>query len=743
MRLPSENPYDFSHAVKDPELFAGRVNELRDIEYYLQQAKTSTQPVGLAVVGKRTSGKTSLLNMIEVRAHELDTFPVRVDLDETDVNTPLLFFHRVIEEILLAAFSAGFFGGIGGDLHRYYIGGDLGQSATGLPLMLPAQLSRAAHEKLLDMPVSTGVVVSDLHTLRREIGKPIVVIVDEADVIATQPTILQKLRNVLTRVEGIQFVIAGTDQLFPAFDQVFAPIARQFKSVLLDAFQDSRETADCILNPLRRAGLDPAAVFDRDTYDDLSEIHDLARGRPYEVKLICHFMFKRAQQGLTKRMTLDLQVLEEVRKQLESERNVGQRPILNTIRALGLEELNALAILVDCDGGATIEDIWAQEYTFHGSARTTQEHLRQSLEQFSAAGILHLVNSCVAFSGDDFDRLYVTYYARERKVELAFPPDVGLPLELYWSVNLKWNLRLRSIYALGPMRAGESRREIDNLALLELLNVLSGIVENPSLLERNEELTVDLHNLMMQARHHDDVLLYRIRVRFGSVDISQLFTGPGILDDADRPKSDEELRLIQIRLGEMRGSLEIEQFRLPIYKLTDIIRTIATHGSPRLRTELARTHAGMARSLYRRADDSHESLMHARLVVAYGADVFPSMANDVGYVLLANGDPRVATALLQQAVHGAEGDDLYEALANYNLAIGKAQLGDFNGAIDSLNDARELAQDLDEEDRAMLCLFVGSVIEGRLKFTEITKPDLLVAIVDTLAAVEHQNSVEP
>jgi hypothetical protein len=39
------NPYDFANPVRDPALFAGRQEELSEIDYYLDQAHLASQPI--------------------------------------------------------------------------------------------------------------------------------------------------------------------------------------------------------------------------------------------------------------------------------------------------------------------------------------------------------------------------------------------------------------------------------------------------------------------------------------------------------------------------------------------------------------------------------------------------------------------------------------------------------------------------------------------------------------------------
>jgi hypothetical protein len=90
------NPYDFANPVTDERFFAGRNEVLEDIEYYLNHAANAPQAINLALTGERASGKTSLLNMIEVKANAKNIIPVRINLDEGDAVSPLRFFTKFL-----------------------------------------------------------------------------------------------------------------------------------------------------------------------------------------------------------------------------------------------------------------------------------------------------------------------------------------------------------------------------------------------------------------------------------------------------------------------------------------------------------------------------------------------------------------------------------------------------------------------------------------------------------------------
>src|SRR5258706_11519592 len=93
------NPYDFSNPVSNRTLFSGREKELEEIEYYLNQSMRAPRPVNLALLGSRAAGKTSLLNMIALRATKLGFCVVRIDLNEGDTESELGFFFKLFDAL--------------------------------------------------------------------------------------------------------------------------------------------------------------------------------------------------------------------------------------------------------------------------------------------------------------------------------------------------------------------------------------------------------------------------------------------------------------------------------------------------------------------------------------------------------------------------------------------------------------------------------------------------------------------
>src|SRR6266446_2823946 len=108
------NPYDFSNPVSDASLLVGRREEMQEISYYLAHAKAAPRPMHLALLGRRASGKTSLLNITQQEAGKLGFCTARVNLDEGDVKTILSFFFKLFDSVLSSATELGAFGGVRG-----------------------------------------------------------------------------------------------------------------------------------------------------------------------------------------------------------------------------------------------------------------------------------------------------------------------------------------------------------------------------------------------------------------------------------------------------------------------------------------------------------------------------------------------------------------------------------------------------------------------------------------------------
>ena len=223
------NPYTLG-PIKSRDRLAARSGELKDIEYYLRLAEAGQSP-HLALIGQRGVGKTSLLLAVSSLARARHLLPVAIDLTESKVRSAGVFWHDFYSTLILAAARAGCWGGATGPIysslleqlyHRKVI--DLELAVLQFPLVI------ARHDgDLPSLPCPDSLIVHDFGAVRDELQanglQGIALLLDEGDCLGAHRSLLQTLRNVLQRVEGICFVIAGTESLFDTVSDVFSPMA--------------------------------------------------------------------------------------------------------------------------------------------------------------------------------------------------------------------------------------------------------------------------------------------------------------------------------------------------------------------------------------------------------------------------------------------------------------------------------------------------------------------------------------
>jgi hypothetical protein len=61
-------------------------------------------------------------------------------------------------------------------------------------------------------------------------------------------------------------------------------------------------------------------------------------------------MFKRIQLNQSRRMILDVNVIEDVRRELEANQNVRDRPVIDVVRSLDNKSLEELAVFLRLTG---------------------------------------------------------------------------------------------------------------------------------------------------------------------------------------------------------------------------------------------------------------------------------------------------------------------------------------------------------------------------------------------------------
>ena len=430
-----QNPYDYTNAVTDMAVFAGRQKEIEEIEYCLNLS-LHRRPVymNMALIGERASGKTSLLNKARHLADAKGFLTAKINLDNSVVQNDINFFAEIINGIMLEGCRRGMYDGLTGRVYQTFrVMQDmltLDASVVNMAhvrLQFPALYIGTTLRKEYDRPIPQHILLHDFCELYREAqerGIPaIVLLFDECDLFSLNETLLQKIRNLFSECKGYVLVFAGTEKMFPKLQEVFSPVPRQFKKIPVGNFSSKREVMECVLKPL--ATWETTLL----TEETLSDLDSLSGGNPYELQLVCFYMYQRYEREQTDHLAISREVLENVYSELERLQKKGEYKAIDLTRELTEAEVRFLSKFLRFEN-LTIPEILVYEHicsSLHevpiekeSPLERTRSNFLTTVEPFSQRGlvIVDSDNDQVTLAGDAFEKLYMKYHVR------AVHPDI-------------------------------------------------------------------------------------------------------------------------------------------------------------------------------------------------------------------------------------------------------------------------------------------------------------------------------
>lgn len=728
------NPYDPANPITDPNLFVGRAKEMNDIKYYLDHAKKVSHPINLAILGNRASGKTSTLNMIEIEAKKRGFLSTRIDLDEGDVETQLAFFYKIFDSILTTACSQGAFEGVHSKTYGVYRdmvdAYEVTEDKTFCPFVFPIQYAKAMSKANTNAPLSETNFIRDLKRIQGELKSPIIVLLDECDVLTKSRVHLEKLRNIFVTIPQVMLVMTGSPALFPLMNEVFSPIIRQFRKIYLEAFKEKEDTEDCIRSPLQKIDIArPSELFDFESYHDVREVHDLSGGRPYEIQLLCHIMFRRVQEERAKRMEITVDALDEVRKELESFQDVPSRAILTVVRSLDKRGLSALGLLCRCSGYATFEQVWFTEFVFSGEKRWTKETLLEQLNSLRENGVITTKDDIISFAGDDFDRIYAKYFSRKQGAFLS-TIDFSFEVSLVMRLHSFLRNRLEGIQPFGPFGVVSAKDQRIREAAMMLKE--EGGKKNP--FETMPDEAQEVYKAMINFRETDDFQAARVTVISPWITVQQWYRWRCVEAAKGRSLSTMASLLSEAKKRALAadGDLDVEIYELPIVPVKILTEKIETSENAEVRRDLSSWHCFGMFEAYLKQHDVEEAIFHGELT--YKHNPRPQNSNNFGYLLMVSGNLAKARELLEKAVSDYE-QPIDQALPIYNLGVVEAKEGDLSKALEKFELTMDKIKTAEKRERMCACLILPKIAEEKLIFEEVIEPDLVETAQSAATAV--------
>ncbi|MBU4294212.1 MAG: tetratricopeptide repeat protein, partial [Actinobacteria bacterium] len=447
---------------------------------------------------------------------------------------------------------------------------------------------------------------------------------------------------------------------------------------------------------------------------------------PYQIQLICHYLFKRVQEKRSTTMHINLSVLEDVRKELESTQDITKRPILQKIRNLTPEHLKAIGVLCKYKTETSFKDIWALEYILNDEKNWGEKSLKNELDYLVSTGIVKYENDLVEFNGDDFDKIYTKYYAIEQDIFAAIA-FISLNDEynfrLYLLIN-KFKKNLELIGGIGP-----DSLDVD---IVEAINKFKD--KNYSydfLVEFPRSIAVNLYFLSLKNRNREEITIIEIMSRLPWGVVLKKYCSFNSNDAQSLEKFRLEFEDLKNRLVEVNGDFSIkkEKIALPPFEL--LKEKLINTENEALRNQIISQHFRLMSREYT-SNKKEEALFNARFL--YDIDIYPveDCRNNLGYFFLSIEDLEKARKLFESVISRRKtltrNKDLgVVALSHYNLGIIEMKCGYFDKALKEFENSLDILKEINQE---AICLFVPIIAKGELRIEEKIEEMNLQEIVE-------------
>ncbi|KQV18263.1 hypothetical protein ASC97_29850 [Rhizobium sp. Root1203] len=660
--------------------------------------------------------------MAELEAKRRDFCPVRINLNEGDVLTDLDFFRKVLSAIIMAAFAAGAFGGRKGAAFFHYLeltaSGEV-KDVEQIPFVsaiLIAQALRAGN-KLLNVP--DEIVTDDLITISAEVKKPIILLIDECNVLKNNRIILEKLRNIFMNLPGYMLMFAATEDFFPIMDDVFSPIMRQFKRIDIGPFKGDDDVRQCVQRPLERFALTPRDIRTLASSSFIKEVEALSARKPYEIQLICHELFRRCQEGKAKRFSLNLTTIEGIQAELARGQNVNDRSVIKSARKLRANFLQALEALCGGTEELSVSDSWRLEYLLHGETRWKQEQFVQISEELETLGLIVIDGHSTRFCGDQFDRVYLKYIARSKNTRVTL---AELPVENY--IFTLFALVAPDIEAMIPIGGITTESGAQDIA--PTIDLLAG---KP--VPTDYETTPLLENMLTSILYQGPGKAVRlIELQFKS-DMAQgqawyIWREPEHL--AGLKKIRRRFDDLTARGLEVGFEINIQSWDIVVPTAKAAADTIQLLGDEHLSTRVANEFMDMVTHYYVTHKDGTRAKEFAEAAFSLQQSRLHQNANNVGYLYIGDGNYKEARLWLQAALQYADEDAIQ--LHWYNSGVLHALVGDIPAARFDFLRAK------DSKGTSAACLYQLTINEqGELDKFEVLDPLDVTPFVDKAISV--------
>ncbi|WP_187368821.1 ATP-binding protein [Baekduia soli] len=492
---------------------------MAQIDDFLREA-ASGRPVHFSLFGAQGDGKSSLLNVVVEMARARGLLSVKLALSEALVQTGLDFYKAVYDAALQALIDMGHLVADGELMRAWTLQTCLGEPPS-KPDVQPLELGMLAaaglHGRMVG-EVPTQLIQRDLKRFLSLGPVPLqglVLCLDSAHWLGDNRDLAPSLLQLADATPLLTIVTAAE-----ASGDLQEAAPRAWAQIEVKPFTQPVQVLDAVAKPLESA--DETLVVEPPTPLTAADILQLTGGGPYEVNLVCHFIWEAIRHGEQDSFELSPAVIERVAAELEEKGRHQASPEIATLSGLPATELRTLVLL------APFEELTTHQIAlvrlllrdFGDSDLTDAEDaIGQELSALQERGLVQIEQDRFKLTGGRDARVYLRYAAKRvsPSSELRFGRDyprtvasrcatalAGAVLgESYEGARLFRRGRPREIGQSAAGRLLESLgRAADEGDLVGLGTVLGGWV-GPAEMQKHSGCGFWLMGLTMQVGVHE------------------------------------------------------------------------------------------------------------------------------------------------------------------------------------------------------------------------------------------------
>ncbi len=413
--LLSLNPYNFTRAIKNREIFADRKLELEYFKNKINQAVHMNNWQNILILGRRGIGKTSLLNMYEDILRNNKFLVSRINLNREMVMDTFSFF----KNILFSLIEEGAKNGILSYSETMILlqileGKDIEDKIVSSISDIYAPIFIAFSEFIRSIIKILSIKKSDLPFYYADIQKYFIklckyiiekclqknfygisILIDNGENLVNNVSIIEILRNVTEELDNLFLIIASTEVLIDKSHE-YPSFIRSCDKLFLHNFKEVSEVEEAVIKPLRSVEneLKKRKIDFVFKPPDCEEIKYITNGNPYEIQLLMyysyehnvkqHFYSRKSSREIT--LTLNRDIFKKSSIQLK-----GYRNYVDFINSLDNDEKIYLTIIASSGGYASLNELSLLEYrqlnlrdlllqNYPIEERVMQEFLRKKIE---------------------------------------------------------------------------------------------------------------------------------------------------------------------------------------------------------------------------------------------------------------------------------------------------------------------------------------------------------------------------